>query len=239
MRSLVVVCCLSTMCGCSESPGSSDNTLVRAERTELRVNACRGEAITASTLADGFATYAVFYADELGPYVDCVESAASCEEVLGCPLPNPPATADLPTCDGYADSRCDGNTAVLCHTDDDITFREESYDCSLLGATCQQGQGEDGPWAECVVASRLCDVEGARCDGARGVICDVDPASGVTHAREIDCGDVFDSTCAVNRGRVYCEGPAVGEVQCFDGEDNDADGQSDCDDTDCQGHCGT
>lgn len=167
--------------------------------------------------------------------------AENCEDVDRCSrLFNADDQLELrPECGSEPTDHCEGNIAKYCITDDDVTWYEFSYDCTMAGATCIEGVDANGvPWSDCQAPLEPCDGhETSYCDGTRAVVCDETFLGGQRSGRRspwiFDCADAFDSTCVAIGARVACEGPAVGEAQCDDGLDNDEDGEADCADSEC------
>jgi hypothetical protein len=173
--------------------------------------------------------------------VDCTLAAHNCREIEPCMayyLVDQVRYEDLhlPECGSRPTDHCEGNVAKYCVSNDEKTFYQASYDCTLAGATCIEGQAQSGePWADCQAPQLQCEGhETSYCDGTRAVACE-DARPGVLSPWVFDCADAFGSRCG-DRGKVVtCEGPAVGEQLCDDGIDGDGDGKVDCDDDDC--HC--
>lgn len=210
----------------------------RGRIAETRWDACGVEPWSTLSVNESLGILATTEPFVFGPGIDCLVAATSCDEVDAC---NKYFLLDdhlvgLPECDSERTERCDGNVVRYCLTDDDVTWYEKSYDCALAGATCGEGleAGAIYNWADCLAPEDLCDGKPTSyCDGSIAVVCYRHNTERVTGAA-FDCADAFGSTCAERpNGDVQCEGPAVGEVQCDDGKDNDGDGHADCDDSDC------
>jgi hypothetical protein len=221
---------------------SAPSDFQRGEAADHRLRVCRDYILRGFSAEESLGLALSAAPKALGPGVDCVLDAESCEEVVACEDSFESARiTDLPECDGPSSTRCDGDVLKRCTTNDDVTWHEISFDCTLARASCQEGinEGSLNPglaWIDCVRSSDLCAGVGSHCDGARAIVCREDAATGLVNPAIYDCSDVFGSTCVeLDEDRVDCEGPAVGEVQCGDGVDNDEDGAPDCDDPECEG----
>jgi len=141
----------------------------------------------------------------------------------------------LPECGSERTDHCEGNVAKYCETGHNQILHEASYDCTLAGATCVEWQSDSGDrWADCQAPKLQCtDPKMRYCDGTRAVVCG--ETGGSLSAWVHDCADAWGSHCVTdNGGDAICEGPVVGETQCFDGKDGDGDGKVDCEDSDCR-----
>lgn len=164
--------------------------------------------------------------------VDCTLAARNCEEVDACMAlyrvdhdQYVDELEQLPKCDGAGNSYCEGNVAKYCLTDDYETYYQASYDCTLAGATCVEGNCQAPP-LKCQ-GDRM-----SYCDGTRAVLCESN--GDILSPWVYDCADAFGSHCVnPEESDMACEGPAVGEDDCYDGLDGDGDGYIDCNDSDC------
>ena len=244
---LIFVVPFALFCGCDkDSETHKASALERATAAQVRLRACQHANMLPLTISKSGSVASKLSADLYAPAIACVLEASDCSEVAACGASEQkgPPPDSLPNCDYDSPraNRCEGNVAKRCETDDDITFGEASYDCDLIGGICEDGVVDGVSWVECVVDAELCSDTISRCEGQRGIVCEQDEDRGITLAGQIDCADAFGSSCVGpnSQGKVYCEGEAVGwlgELQCDDGQDNDADGKPDCDDPDCAVDC--
>jgi hypothetical protein len=233
---------LGSSCANKEAEAEAESAPVvsdfeRGTAADVRMRACKHYNLPALSASNSLGPLLAQFPEAYGPGVDCVLTARDCEEVIACEDSAfaRPAIDELPACE---ESRCEGDVLKRCTTRDDVSFHEVSYDCTLAGATCAEGENAGMAWVECVAAQQLCDGAGSYCAGTVAVVCREDGSTGLINPAKYDCANAFGSTCAESsEGQVDCEGPAVGEAQCGDGLDNDEDGAKDCDDSDCAGWC--
>ena len=240
----LVACLGATTASCDgdESPPPLTD-LERGTIATTRQDTCGVE----SWLVEPFSVYAEslpiwlsVFPESLKRGVDCTLAAHNCQEVEAC-LAYFAADIErfedlnLPECGSDPTDHCEGNVAKFCVSNDQRTWYEASYDCTLAGATCIEGQAASGQrWADCQAPRLQCEgTNMSYCDGTRAVVCD-ETGRGVLNPWAYDCADAFGSHCIDGGSNVYCEGPETGERKCDDGIDGDGDDKVDCDDDDCQ-----
>lgn len=238
---LIAGLCGALSAGCNDEedarPAAPLTDFERGNLAELRFSACGAEPWSHLSTDESLGILVNVFPELYSKGADCVVAATSCEEVLACRkyFLGDQNIEKFPECGSQRTDHCEGNVAKYCLTDDDRTWYEASYDCELAGATCIEGVIEhlDIPFSNCVLPEDLCDGQlVSYCHGSVAVLCQMN-YDGFVGAGVFDCADAFGATCVEVGNRVECEGPGLLEVQCDDGKDNDADGQTDCDDIDC------
>jgi hypothetical protein len=247
INGVTVACWLVACLGGALSAGCNDDDdapatpeLTDFERgtiADTRWEACGVESWQGVSIGDSLAIQVTTFPETYSAGVDCVVVAKDCKGVIAC---NKQFLRDRelesrPQCEPNESSyRCDGDVITYCTTDNDETWHEVTYDCALAGASCKEFDDEGGMrLANCFLPESLCDGKSeSYCDGGMAVVCGRDHGDFITSGR-YDCADAFGSVCTEGYNHsVTCQGPALAE-NCFDGADNDGDGDTDCDDSDC------
>jgi hypothetical protein len=239
----LVACLSATTASCSDDDDGGDppppTELERGTMAATREDACGVEGWDPLDVYESLGILVSVFPGGHKRGVDCTLAAHDCEEVDACMAfyiadhdQYDAELEQLPQCDGEGDNHCEGNVAKYCLTEDYETWYQASYDCTLAGATCVESQSESGDrWANCKAPQRQCEDRGTSyCDGTRAVVCEGN--GDILSPWVYDCADAFGSHC-VDDGNIECEGPAVGEHDCYDGIDGDGDGKVDCMDRDC------
>ena len=239
----LVACLGATTASCSDGddnpPPPTD--LERGTMAATREDACGGETWKALDVEESLGIYLSVTPGGFKRGVDCTLAAQNCQEVDACAAfylaDADQLNEEVLLLPEYEMDYCEGNVAKYGATADDGSLHQQSYDCTLAGATCIVTEVAGKPYANCQAPPLQCKGPNLPyCDGTRAVVCETNSA-GVLSPWVYDCADAFDSHCIDPGSRsIECEGPATGERDCEDGIDGDGDGKVDCDDSNCLHH---
>jgi len=247
----LVACLSATTASCSDGDDSPPplTDLERGTIATTRENACDVEwwFVEPFSIYSSLGVSLSVFPGGFKRGIDCTLAAHNCQEVEACTalfVADNDVYEDeiehLPECGSERTDHCEGNVAKYCVSDDQKIWHQASYDCTLAGATCIEGQRESGErWTDCQTPHLQCEGPNmSYCDGTSVVTCE-ESSRGFLNPWVYDCADAFGSHCSapIDETHIGCEGPAVGEWDCHDGIDGDGDGKVDCDDEDCGGHC--
>jgi hypothetical protein len=242
---VMVGLCGALSAGCDDSDDKVDKTPAEPTDFELgtiaetRWDACHEEPWAPLSVSLSLSILKTMLPKNWSNSIDCMVKAKDCDQLHVCLhlIDIDLGKEGYPRCDSSAGGRCDGNVAVNCETSNEADYYELSYDCTLAGATCIEIDDDKGQHADCQAPLDPCEGHGTDnyCDGTRAVLCE-ETRDGHRSPAIFDCAEAWGSTCGKYNStstNVECEGPALGEVSCDDGKDNDGDGSADCDDSDC------